>query len=126
MVARSGLGRPGVCADGRGTVHFSKPRLYNPCVMSLVRHPRLLVLAVLVAAFVAFYPSLEAAASCDGGECPYTEHATTTASVCLAAVALSAPYAAPVLGVISRRRLFPERRPAEVYLPTDTRPPKPS
>jgi len=98
--------------------------------MSSTRRTHVLVLAILVAAFVAFYPSLETAGPCDGGECPHAAHATTMASLCLASVCaaavLSVPYAASILGATSRRRSFSDRRPAEIYLPPDTQPPIPS
>lgn len=129
MVARSGPGWPGAGAHDRGPVHFSCPSLYNLVALTLVRRTHLLVLAVLVAAFVAFYPSLEVADhSCDTGECPQVAHVGTMASACLAAVCaaavLSAPYAASVLGVFSKRRILSERRPDETYLPPDPQPPR--
>lgn len=90
---------------------------------------RLIALAVLVAAFVAFYPSLGVADhSCDTGECPQVAHVGTMASACLAAVCaaavLSAPYAASVLGVFSKRHILSEPRPSEAYLAPDPRPPR--
>ncbi len=129
MAARSGSGWPGGGADDRGPVHFSCPSLYNLVALTLMRRTHLLVLAVLVAAFVAFYPSLGVADhSCDAGECPQVAHVGAMASACLAAVCaaavLSAPYAASVLGVFSKRRILPEPRPSEAYLPPDPRPPR--
>ena len=97
--------------------------------MSLVRRTHLLMLVVLVTAFVAFYPSLEGThSSCDTDECPQVAHVGSMASVCLSAVCmaavLSVPYAASVLGLISGRRPFSDRRPAETYLPPDPQPPR--
>jgi hypothetical protein len=129
MAARSGPDWPRVGADGRSPVHFPCPSLYNLVALTLMRRTHLLVLAVLVAAFVTLYPSLGVADhSCDAGECPQVAHVGTMASACLAAVCaaavLSVPYAASVLGVFSKRRILPEPRPSEAYLPPDTRPPR--
>ncbi len=128
MAAHSGLGRPGVCPAAGPRVHFPGPSRYNPATLTLQRRTFLVLFAVLVAVFVTFYPSLGVAHdSCDTGECPQAAHVGTMASACLATVCaaavLSAPYAASVLGVFSRRRILSEPRPDEAYLPPETQPP---
>jgi hypothetical protein len=129
MAARSGPDWPGIGADDRVPIHFSCPSLYNLVALTLMRCTHLLVLAVLVAAFAAFSPSLEVADhSCDTGECPQVAHVGAMASTCLAVVCaaavLSASYAASVLGVFSKRRILSEPRPYEAYLPPDPQPPR--
>ncbi len=128
MAAHSGLGRPGVRPAAGPRVNFTGPSRYNPATLALQRRTFLVLLAVLVAVFVTLYPSLGATHdSCETGECPQAAHVGTMASVCLgaicAAATLSAPYAASVFGVFSRRRILSEPRPDEAYLPPDTQPP---
>ena len=91
------------------------------------RIPRLvLALALVVLAFAATYPYLDATGSCGDPGCPEFSHAHAPASAELPAGALAvalAAVAAPAL-VGRVRRPASDRRPDETYLYPDPEPPR--
>jgi hypothetical protein len=93
---------------------------------SLTPHrTHLLVLAVLVAAFVALYPYLD----CDAGQCPEASHLSHTSSAgplatCLVAVLASTTATLASAPLFKGRRADRRRRPAEAYLSPDPPPPR--
>jgi hypothetical protein len=103
--------------------------LYNALTVDLHR-TTVVILAVLVAAFVALYPYLGAMEMCDSGECPYaaqSSHTTTSsglASACLIAVLSAFP--AVLAFALFRGRLLPaaDKRPTQLYLSPDPPPPR--
>jgi hypothetical protein len=102
--------------------------LYNAPTLNL-RRAHLIVLAVLVAAFVALYPFLGAAEMCDAGECPYATHSSNTASAGLSALCLGAVLSAisAVLAPIAfrgRRSIDADSRPTQLYSSPDPPPPR--
>ena len=77
----------------------------------------LLVLAILVAAFVALYPYLD----CDAGQCPEASHLSHKSSAgplatCLVAVLASTTATRASAPLFRGRRAEHRRRPAEAYL----------
>ena len=102
--------------------------LYNAPTVSL-RCTTLVILAVLVAAFVALYPYLGTLEMCDHGECPYMAQSSQTTSAgfvatCLSAV-LVAPSVALALAMFHGRRLpTADPRPPEFCLSPDPPPPR--
>lgn len=100
--------------------------------MPSLRRAHLIVLAVLVATFVALYPYLGAMEMCDSGECPYaaqSSHTSTSAglvSTCLSAV-LSAFPAVLAFALLRGRRLpAADSQPVQFYLSPDPPPPRSS
>jgi hypothetical protein len=95
-----------------------------------LRHTYLLILAALVAAFVALYPYLGNMEMCDFGECPYAAQSSShtssagLASVCVSAV-LSAFPAMLAFALFRGRRLpAADSRPTQLYLSPDPPPPR--
>ena len=85
-----------------------------------------LALALVVLAFAATYPYLDATGSCGDPGCPEFSHAHAPASAELPAGALAvalAAVAAPAL-VGRVRRPASDRRPDETYLSPDPEPPR--
>lgn len=84
------------------------------------------LLAVLVAAFVALYPLLD----CGPGGCPEVSQSSHAAhaglsTACLAAVLGGSGVAAPIfLPFLGRRRIADQRRPVETYLSPEAPPPQ--
>ncbi len=102
---------------------------YNRYALLPVRRTFLVVIAVLVAAFVALYPYLAGMDMCEVGECPYAAQASYEGSGGLAATCLSAVLvssAAVLASAASRGRRFfvAVSRPAEPYLSPDPPPPR--
>ncbi len=101
---------------------------YNAAVT--LRHTYLIVLATVVAAFVALYPYLGAMEMCDSGECPYATHSSShtvtagLASVCVSAVLSAFP--AILASALLRGRRLPVAhwRPMQLYLSPDPPPPR--
>jgi hypothetical protein len=93
------------------------------------RRTYLVVIAVLVAAFVAMYPYFGAMDMCDSGECPYAVQSSHTASAGLASACVSAVLSAlPVLLAFTlfrgRRSPTADERPTQLYLSPDPPPPR--
>lgn len=85
-----------------------------------------LALALMVLLFAALYPYLEATGSCGDPGCPEFSHAHAPAPSELPPGALVAVLAAvPALAGGVRFRPASDRRPAEVYLCPDPKPPRP-
>jgi hypothetical protein len=102
---------------------------YNWCALLPLRRTSLVVLAVLVAAFVALYPYLAGMDMCEVGECPYAAQSSYEGSGGLAAACVSAVLAtsfAMLAFAASRGRRFfvAVSRPAEPYLSPDPPPPR--
>ncbi|MDP9479826.1 MAG: hypothetical protein M3R38_29895 [Actinomycetota bacterium] len=85
-----------------------------------------LLLAVLVATFVALYPLLD----CGPEGCPEASQASHAAhaglsTACLAAVLVGSGAAAPIFRpFVGRRRITNPRRPVETYLSPEAPPPR--
>ncbi len=131
---RSPIGPP--LLDGPHMVLRRKPAptdcareaLYNAPTLNLHR-AHLIVLAVLVAAFVALYPSLGAAEMCDAGECPYAMHSSNTASagfsaLCLVAVLSAIPAVLAHIAFRGRRSIIADPQPTQLYSSPDPPPPR--
>ena len=92
------------------------------------RRRLVLALALLVLAFAALYPYMEATGSCGEPGCPEFSHAHAPAPPELPPGALVAVLAAvPAASLAGRLRFRPvsDRRPAEFYLSPDPEPPQP-
>ena len=89
-----------------------------------LRYARLLALAALVLAFAIFYPLLGTTGSCGDPGCPHFSHAPVSAELPVGVLiaGLAAPTAAPAGRVL--RRLAADRKPLEIYLSPDPRPPR--
>jgi hypothetical protein len=103
--------------------------VYNPVAMLSRRCAYLVVLAVLVATFVALYPYLGSIGQCDHGGCPYvaqSSHGTpaSLASVCLSAVVVGSPALLVFAALRARRLAADDSRPTEPYLSPDPPPPR--
>ncbi|MEW6638132.1 MAG: hypothetical protein AB1425_15100 [Actinomycetota bacterium] len=87
---------------------------------------RLPALAALVLAFCVLYPYLDGAGSCGEPGCPEFSqaHAPVFPELAAGAFVVSIAATAPALAGRLRRRLDPERKPAEVYLSPDPEPPR--
>ncbi len=102
---------------------------YNAPTVDLHR-TTVVVVAVLVAAFVALYPYLGAMEMCDSGECPYaaqSSHTTTSAglaSTCLIAVLSAFPAVLDVALLRGRRLPAADSQPVQLYLSPDPPPPR--
>jgi hypothetical protein len=99
--------------------------LYNLVVVN-PRRTTLVVLAVLVAAFVALYPYLGSMGMCDSGECPQMVHSASggVSTACLIAAAL---VVVPVLRTVTAfgwRGATSELRPMQVFSSPDPPPPR--
>lgn len=86
---------------------------------------RFFLLAALVLAFAALYPSLSATGSCGDPGCPHFSHGPVpvelpSGTLVASLVALPAVANAQRIG----RRLTPDRKPSEVYLSPDPEPPR--
>lgn len=97
--------------------------------VNLNRHRMLLpALVILVAAFSIFYPYLSVTGSCGEAGCPELAQAHASASVALPAtgfaVVVAALAVALALTALGRSLLTSDRRPEEVYLSPDPRPPR--
>lgn len=110
-----------------------RPPVYNePALVTLRRSYFVFALAVLVAAFLALHPYLDAAGLCDLGGCPeasqsssHAAHGMGTSATCLAAVLVASGAAALAFAsLLGRRRVADQHRPAEAYLSPDTPPPQ--
>jgi hypothetical protein len=102
--------------------------LYNAPTVDLQR-TTVVILAVLVAAFVALYPYLGAMEMCDVGECPYAAQSSHTTSAGLASVCVSAVLSVfPALLAFAlfrgRRLSAAGKRPTQLYLSPDPPPPR--
>ena len=91
----------------------------------------LVALALLVAAFVAFYPYLSGMGPCYGGECPYATHSSSEgsntgfATACVGAGLVASSVA--VLAFAVRRGCLAttdDPRPTEVYFSLEPPPPR--
>lgn len=107
--------------------------MYNPCTVRFAADIRCLLFALLVAAFVSFYPQLDAAGYCDGGGCPEVSHSThVTGSGASGSVSFVVAALVAVPGVLRAPfiRLAPPSRGdddlSEVDLPPEVPPPQPS
>ena len=94
--------------------------------MMPLRRTLLIALAVLVAAFVGLYPLLD----CDSGECPeasQSSHAIHfgSSAMCIVVVLVTFSSALAVASLLGARRVADQRRPTQVYLSPDPRPPSP-
>lgn len=95
-----------------------------------MRSPLLLVLAVIVAAFVAFYPYLDGMGFCDDGGCPEISQSSPTTSVGFSAVCC--PLAVLALGSAAfafvsfrgQRTVADHPRLIGLYLSPDPPPPR--
>ena len=101
--------------------------LYN---MAALNAPRttLILLAFLVAAFVALYPYLGSMGMCDSGECPQIVHSASQgfSTACLIAAVL---VVVPVLRAVTAfgwRSATSELRPVQVFSSPDPPPPRSS
>jgi hypothetical protein len=101
---------------------------YNAAVT--LSRTTLIVLAVVVAAFVALYPYLGTMGMCDSGECPYAAQSSShtsaagLASVCMSAV-LSAFPALLAFALFRWHRLpTGDSRPMQFYLSPNPPPPR--
>ena len=97
--------------------------------MLSVRHTFLVLLAVLVAAFVAFYPYLAGMEMCGVGECPYVARSYHEGSAgpapCVSAVLAASSAAVLAFVAFRRHRVGTDAsRPTEVYLSLDPPPPR--
>lgn len=94
----------------------------------------LVLLTVLVAAFVALHPYLDASGLCGSGGCQeasqssHAPHAGFFSAACVGAVLVAsvAAAASPFVASSGRRRIAGLRRPVETFLAPDTPPPIPS
>jgi cytochrome bd-type quinol oxidase subunit 2 len=87
----------------------------------------LLVLAVIVAVFVALYPYLDSMGMCHSGECPQVVHSASSgfSTACLLAAVL---VIVPVLRAVTAfgwRSATSELRPIQVFSSPDPPPPRP-
>ena len=96
-----------------------------------LRNRYLLALAVLVATFVALYPSLGNMGMCDSAECPYaaqsSSHTSSSASpvsVCVSAVLAAFPAVFAFALIRGRRLAAADLRPVQLYLSLDPPPPR--
>lgn len=96
-----------------------------------MRRTYLVTLALLVAAFVAFYPYLSGMGPCYGGECPYATHSSSEgsntgfATACVGAGVVASSVA--VLAFAVRRGYLAttdDPRPTEIYFSLDPPPPR--
>jgi len=99
--------------------------LYNLATLN-ARRTILILLAFLVAAFVALYPYLGAMGMCDSGECPQIVHSASQgfSTACLIAAVL---VVVPVLRVVAAsgwRSATSELRPIQVFSSPDPPPPR--
>jgi hypothetical protein len=90
------------------------------------RRAHLILLAVLVAAFVALYPYLGSMGMCDSGECPQFVHSASGgfSTACLIAAVL---VVVPVLRAVSAfgwRSATSELKPIQVFSSPDPPPPR--
>jgi hypothetical protein len=102
--------------------------LYNAPTLNL-RRAHLIVLAVLVAAFVALYPSLGVAEMCNPGECPYATHSSQTTSagfsaLCLGAVLSAIPAVLTFVASRGRRSIVADPLPTQLHSSPDPPPPR--
>jgi hypothetical protein len=83
-------------------------------------------LALVVLAFAALYPYMEATGSCGDPGCPEFSHAHSPVPAELPTAALVAVLAAvPALAGSVRLRPASDRKPVEIYLSPDPEPPRP-
>jgi hypothetical protein len=99
--------------------------LYNPPMAGLHR-TTLVILAFLVATFVALYPYLGGMGMCDSGECPQIAHSASggVSETCLVAVAAAATPVVRAIAAFRRRVVTSESRPVQVYSSPDPPPPR--
>jgi hypothetical protein len=99
--------------------------LYNLAVVNPGR-TTLIILALVVAAFVALYPYLGSMGMCDSGECPQIVHSASGgfSTACLiAAVLVVVPVLRAVTG-FGWRSATSELRPIQVFSSLDPPPPR--
>ena len=93
-----------------------------------MRGTTILVLALLVAAFVALYPQLGAAGMCDSGECPQIASPASGGSSGICCPALAVAAVAPVVGAAATglrvRRASTVRPPYQIYFSPESPPPR--
>ena len=99
--------------------------LYNLATLN-ARRTALILLAFLVAAFVALYPYLGSMGMCDSGECPQIVHSASggVSAACLIAAVL---VVVPVLRAVTSfgwRNATSELRPIQVFSSPDPPPPR--
>jgi hypothetical protein len=108
--------------------------MYNLSDVRATVHTPYLLLALLVAAFITFYPQLEAAGYCGSGSCPevsYSAHASTSGGFVasgasfVVAVIVAIPAVTFVRGVRLARSAPPPAL-VGITLPPDTPPPRSS
>jgi cytochrome bd-type quinol oxidase subunit 2 len=101
--------------------------LYNAPTLNL-RRAHLIMLAVLVAAFVALYPYLGSMGMCDSGECPQIVHSASSgfSTACLSAVVLVVVPMLLAVTAFGWRSTTSEVRPIEVFSSPDPPPPRPT
>jgi hypothetical protein len=99
--------------------------LYNIAALSS-RRTTLVVLAFLVAAFVALYPYLGSMGMCDSGECPQIVHSASGgfSTACLIAAALVVVPVLRAVGALGWRSATSELRPIQVFSCPDPPPPR--
>lgn len=84
-----------------------------------------MVVAVLVAAFVALYPYLEVAGYCGDGGCPEIVQISASSSPELpTAGVLTSLVAAATIPAATMRRSHSDRRPEEIRISPETPPPR--
>lgn len=119
----------GLSGSRQGELAALPGKLYTPAAMTS-RRTCLIALAILVAVFVALYPSLGAMNYCDHGECPYVAQSSSTASASLMAACVSAVLAmssAVVLALAAfhgRRIALTQPRPENIFISPDPYPPR--
>lgn len=102
---------------------------YDVSVMSVRRRTLVVMLAALVAGFVAFYPYLDGLGYCDSGGCPEISHVDAPASGGVAVGALVAVLVGSTSiaasGSFYRRRDGSHRQPDQLHLSPEAPPPRP-
>src|SRR5215207_5544710 len=99
--------------------------LYNRTTVK-PRRTTLVVLALLVAAFVALYPYLGSMGMCDSGECPQIVHSASGgfSTACLIAAVLVVVPMLRALAAFGWRSATSELRPIQVFSSPDPPPPR--
>ncbi len=106
--------------------------MYNVCTVRFAADIRCLLFALLVAAFITFYPQLEAAGYCGSGSCPEVSYSAPASGGIVAsgasfvvAVLVAIPAITFVRGVSLARSASPPAL-VGITLSPETPPPRPS
>jgi hypothetical protein len=94
--------------------------------MSSLRRAHLVVLAVLVAAFVALYPYLDSMGMCHSGECPQVVHSASD-GLSTACMVVAVLVGVSVLRAVTKsglRGAISEVQPIQVFSSPDPPPPR--